>query len=540
MTTRKRNEFVRTHLPCPDSSCGSSDAYSLRSDGSGFCFSCNHNFNSSFSTGILGNSENRISIGDDEEGEVMEPENATYEFKPHRSIATKTFEFYGVYTQLVDGEAKKVGFVYPNGAIKFRDYNEKKFFSQGPMSEAGLFGRDKFDPGSLKSITITEGEYDALAAHEITRGSTAAVSVRSSSSAKVDCTRDWEYINSFGKIILAFDADEQGQKAAKEVASLFDFSKVYHVTLNRHKDANAYLEAGEAEEFYLAWDAAKRYSPDNIISTLDEFRASLKTSKEDLIGSWPFPRLNSMLYGLHRGEVIVVKGMEGIGKTEIFRATEHHLLTTTGIKVGILHLEEDNGTTVKALAGYELKQPTTLPDCNVSEDEIINAVAKLNGVNGDRIHIHSSFDVEDESTILDNIRFLVSAAGCDVILLDHISWLATGTGDDEDERKKLDRISQKLKLLAKELRFCLIMISHVNDEGKTRGSRNITKVANTVVHLNRDLTSGSESIRNSIFPIVEKARLGGNTGPAGQLIFDKEKGILREANGEDTIIVPRL
>lgn len=529
---RHKNEFARTHLPCRDTIlCGSSDAFSERSDGSGFCFSCNRNFPSAVP---------EPSLYLDEDGEVMEPENATYEIKPHRGISAKTFDFYGVYTQLVDGEAKKVGFVYPNKAVKFRDFNEKKFFSTGPMSEAGLFGRDKFDQGSLKSVTITEGEYDALAVHEITRGATAAVSVRSSSSAKQDCTRDWDYINSFGRIILAFDADEKGQGAAREVARLFDFNKVFHVNLNRHKDANAYLEAGEAEEFYLAWDAAKRYSPDNIISTIDEFRKSLKTSKEDLIGTWPYAKLNEMLYGLHRGEVIVVKGMEGIGKTEIFRGTEHHLLTTTNCKLGMLHLEEDNGTTVKALAGYELKQPTTLPDCNVSEDDIINAVSKLAGKDGDRIHIHSSFDVEEESAVLDNIRFLVSAAGCDVILLDHISWLATGTGNDEDERKKLDRISQKLKLLAKELRFCLIMISHVNDEGKTRGSRNITKVANTVIHLNRDLTSVDEVTRNSIFPVVEKARLGGNTGPAGQLIFDKSMGILRDSNHEDTIIVPRL
>ena len=38
------------------------------------------------------------------------------------------------------------------------------------------------------------------------------------------------------------------------------------------------------------------------------------------------------------------------------------LKKTTKSKIGILHLEEDNGTTVKSLAGYQRKVPAVLPD----------------------------------------------------------------------------------------------------------------------------------------------------------------------------------
>jgi twinkle protein len=477
----------------------------------------------------------------DEDEEYMTPDNAEYKFHPHRGISTRTFEFYGVYTEIVEDVPTRVGFKYPNDAIKFRNFDEKKFYSQGPMSEAGLFGKDKFDAGSKKSITLTEGEYDALAVWEITNGNTAACSVRSSTMARSDAIRDWDYINSFDRIILAFDNDEQGQKAAREVSALFDFQKVYHVRLVRHKDANAYLEAGEASEFYDAWSSSKRYSPDNIISTMAEFEESLKEAKEDTLATYPFAKLQELLYGMHDGEVIVFKGQEGIGKTEIFRAIEHHILSTTTHNIGILHLEEDNGDTIKALAGYELKSPCGLPDSTVSTQDIIRAIKKLDGPNEDRIHIHSSFDVEDEAGILDNIRFLVSASKCKFIFLDHISWLATGNETDDDERKKLDRISQRLKLLAKELRFCLIMISHVNDEGKTRGSRNITKVANTVIHLDRDVTSTDEDTRLSTFLTVEKARLrGAKTGKAGAVILDTDSFTLRDTKVEDGIKVPRL
>jgi len=366
----------------------------------------------------------------------------------------------------------------------------------------------------------------------MTRGNTAAVSIHSSVSARADCIRSRDYINSFDKIYLCFDNDEPGQKATREVAGLFDFHKVYQVKFHKHKDANEYLEKGLQDEFLECWKHARRFAPDNIISTFDEIERSLADSKEDQIGTYPFRNLNTALYGLHQGEVVVFKGPEGIGKTEVFRAIEHHLLKTTNHPVGIIHLEEDNGTTVKAIAGYELKAPAVLPDAGISQKDILEGYKKAVKDDEGRVHIYSSFETEDEEVLIDNIRFLVAAAGCKFIFLDHISWLGTGLVDD-DERKKLDRISQKLKLLAKELKFCLIMISHVNDEGKTRGSRNITKVANTVIDLSRDLVSVDSIQRSTIYFVVEKARLGGRTGPAGRSIFDSMTGRLEDEDYQE-------
>ena len=171
----------QTHLPCSD--CGSSDALTKYEDGHTFCFSC-----SKFRKA---------------DGELMEkPVNANYEYRAHRGIGQKTFDFYNVLTETVDGNPTRVAFVYPNKAIKWRDWDEKRFLAEGPMSSAACFGVDKFDAGSRESITITEGEYDALAVYEITHGNTVAISVRSASSAKQDCTRDYEFINSFNKIIF--------------------------------------------------------------------------------------------------------------------------------------------------------------------------------------------------------------------------------------------------------------------------------------------------------------------------------------------------
>lgn len=505
--------WVEQHVACP---CGdSSDAYSRDDKGQGFCFSCSKHF--------FEDKENLNESVNEPEGEIE------YRVRGNWSIPQRVFEFYGVETKFVNGLAVSEAYPYVGDALKVRDLTKDKaagenvFRTIGPIANAGCFGIDRFDRGSKEAIIICEGEKDALSAYEMMQHKWASISVQSASSAKRDCTKDYDKINSFDKIYICMDNDKAGREAVAKLQGLFDFRKVYHVKLDRHKDANDYLKAGEAFDFEKTVKAAKRFAPDNIISAFSDISRVLDESKEDKLGDYPFEELNSRLYGAHAGEVIVVKALEGVGKTEFFRAWEHYLLKHTKHPIGIIHLEEDNATTVKAIAGYELEVPAVLPDCGLSKDDILRAYKKAVRDDEGRVHIHSSFDVEDEEAFLGNVRFLVSAAGCRFIFLDHITWLATGLAD-EDERKKLDRISQKLKLLAKELRFVLVEISHVNDDGKTRGSRNISKVANTVINLDRDVIDGGNVMRF----VIEKARLGGRSGPAGRAVFNQEKGILEE------------
>lgn len=506
--------WAKQHVSCP---CGqSTDAYSIDDKGQGFCFSCSKHF---FEDKDLEEANDRPP----EDGEIV------YAYKGNWSIPERVYEFYGVETKFVNGLPVAEAYPYAGEAFKIRDLTKDKsagenvFRSVGPIADAGVFGRARFDRGSKEAIIICEGEKDALSAYEMMQHKFASVSVQSSSSAKRDCTKDYDFINSFAKIYICMDNDKAGRDALAKLQGLFDFRKVYHVKLDKHKDANEYLTAGEAFDFQGVVRASKRFAPDNIISAFSDISKALDTSQEDRLGDYPFEELNARLFGAYAGEVIVVKAMEGVGKTEFFRAWEHKLLKTTKHSIGIIHLEEDNATTIKAIAGYEMEVPAVLPTCGLSKEDILKGYKKAVRDDEGRLHIHSSFDVEDEEAFLGNIRFLVSAAGCRFIFLDHITWLATGLADD-DERKKLDRLSQKLKLLAKELRFCLVEISHVNDDGKTRGSRNISKVANTVIMLDRDVKAGSDMMQFTI----EKARLGGRSGPAGRAIMNHDKGMLVE------------
>jgi twinkle protein len=237
-----------------------------------------------------------------------------------------------------------------------------------------------------------------------------------------------------------------------------------------------------------------------------------------------------MTYGLRQGECTLFTALEGVGKTEILRAIEFNLLKTTDHNLGIIHLEEGKKRSIKGFAGYLLQSPVHLPDAGVSKTEIKEAYRRVTG-RDDRVHYYSHAS-DDPEAIIDRIRFLASACDCKFIFLDHITIAVTGMPEGSDQTRTLDYLSTKLATMVEDLNFGLVLVSHVNDEGLTRGSRNISKVAHTWVHLNRDITSESETLRNTTFMTVRKNRFAGRTGPAGSLFFDRSTYVVKEQSDQ--------
>lgn len=490
----KKSQVTEQHIPCP--SCPSGDAYCLYDDGHGYCFSCKYLY--------LPNRK------------FEDKEMFTYEYLPHRGLTRSTLEFYDIKTK-VDTEGKPVslGFRYPNASFKVRELGDKVYRWEGP-SIAGLFGRDKFSAGSNKFVTITEGEYDAASLYQVL--GSPVVSIRSSSSAAADIVHERSWLNSFDTIVLAFDGDVAGREAVRSVAKLFDYNKILVVNFDKRKDANEYLQHDEADELRTIWKNAKRYLPATVISSFDDFsRILTETPKAGI--PYPFPSLNTMTYGIRKGESVLLTAQEGVGKTEVMHSIIHQLLTETEDAVAAIPLEEPQGHLLRSLAGIELKMPTHLPECSVSEEQVFETIKKI-CKSDDRFHVYSHFGSDDPDILLDTIRFLVTARNVGYVCLDHISMVVSGLAG-EDERRALDYFSTRLEMMVKELNFSLIFISHVNDNGQTRGSRYIGKVADIRINIDRDLMAEDEVTRNTTTFTVPKNRFCGKTGFAGKYAFDQ-------------------
>ena len=500
------SKIVEQHIPCP--SCPSSDAYCIYEDGHGYCFSCNYY--------------------KPKEGRITDDKH-TYEYLAHRGINKETFTFYDCKTK-VDAEGKpiSIGFPYPNGSTKIREL-PKGFRSVGDISKAGLFGRNKFGAGSHKYVTVTEGELDALSYYQVLRSP--VVSVRSSSSAKLDCSIDRSYLNSFERIYLAFDGDEPGRDAAAAVAKLFDYNKVYDIRFpgGNRKDANDYLRAGEESELRNIWWNSKKFLPDNIKSSLEDFKKELLIPPKFGI-PYPFPTLTQMTYGLRTGEVVLVTAPSGVGKTEIVHTILHHVLKETDDAVGAIFLEESKQRLLQAMAGIELKRPVHLPDSGCTPSQTYDALKQVVR-SDDRLHVYSHFGSDNPETLLDTIRFLVTARGCRWIFFDLISLAVAGLGGDR-EREALEYLSARLEIMTQELDFGLIMVSHVNDFGQTRGSRMILNNCHIRINAKRDLENTSDRSRRTTELTITKNRPAYHTGPAGSLLFEPISCTLSETYGE--------
>lgn len=407
-------------------------------------------------------------------------------------------------------------YAYPTYS-KIRSLEEKEFWIEGKASP-GLFGWDKFTPGG-KHCFITEGELDAISLWEVLQ--VPCYSISGSSAAVRDIMAVRSEISNYERVYLAFDNDTAGRTAVRNVARLLDPNKVYDVRFTEFKDANGYVEAGKLHELRTLCWASGKYLPEELTSKLSDFRKIL--SEEPKWGvPYPFKSLNEMTYGIRTGESVLITAKEGVGKTEVMHTILHSILKGTTANVGGLFLEEPNKRLLEAIAGIELGKPVHLPDSGVLLEEKADALERVVG-SDDRLFVYKYNGISDPDDVLGLIRLLVAGYQCRYILFDLIN-VVVGGNREADERRQLDYLMTKLELMAVELDFALIIVSHVNDEGETRGSRYIAKAANIRIDLDRNIKTGS--LRTHI--TLSKNRYASKTGYAGCIEFDPISYTLKE------------
>jgi twinkle protein len=504
----------------------SEDNLAIYDDGHSYCFACQYY--------LPGDRKGQISEGINATLEAGDP-TYTFEYLAWRGISRDIMRLYDIRSKIdVTGRPIELALIYPNGATKVRKYESKDFYwKREPAHGPGLYGRDKFAAGSHDTITITEGELDAASLHMVTRSP--VVSIQNAATAVRDCVADRSYLQAFSRIYIAFDGDQPGREASAAVARLFDYDKVRIVRFTRpdRKDANEYIRVGEGSELLTLWTNAKRYVPDTLVHTEEEFRKILEEEPKPGIPYPPaFRKLNELTYGMRTGESVLITAQEGVGKTEVMHAIEYQLLRETDDDIAAFFLEEPRKRHLQALVGIHIGRPIHLPDQGIPSTEAIDTFKKVLR-RPERFYLYSNFGSVSPGFLLDTIRYLVSGMGVRWILLDHISMVCSGLSDIKDERREIDQFTTNLEGSVVELDYGLIMVSHVNDIGQTRSSRWPGKVANTRIDLHRDILHPSPLARATTKLILSKNRFASKTGDAGSVVFDLDKYAFSEVAAND-------
>ena len=503
------NEFIE-HIPCQQ--CGSSDANSLYSDGHTFCFRCHartHGNNITHTHQVthvqLQGSAGRLQS---------------------RKISEKTCELFKTYK---DGDILRHYYFDSTGKVvgaKVRT-KDKEFRCEGEVKS--LFGMQNYRHKTTKrdeKLVIVEGEMDAMSVWEA-QPNWAVVSIpNGAAAAKKAIQNNYEWINYYSKIVLFFDNDEAGQKAAKEAASVLPPGKVFIGFLEDYKDASEALQAGETEAVRAVCNYDHvQYQPDGIVDAktlLDLITTPSPPSDHD----YPFQGLQGKLHGIRYGELVTITAGSGIGKSSFCRAIATHLLDK-GERVAFLALEESMRRTSLGLMSVASNRSLHLGEQQRSElTEIFdNTIAKWN------LHLFDGFGSYDPDHIYNRIEYMAAGLDTKVIFLDHLSILLSGLEND-NERIMIDRTMTKLRSLVERTGIALFLVCHTttppngqsHEEGgrvqlrSLRGSRSIGQLSDSVIALERNQQSGSE--RDATTVRVLKNRYSGEVGEACQLNYD--------------------
>jgi len=444
-----------------------------------------------------------------------------------RRISESIAKKYGVKIEYgADGKIAKHYYPFHDAqgrtvATKVRTCATKDFTIRGEFKQTKLFGEKLWDKGG-KYITITEGEMDCLSLAEIFNGKWAVVSLKNGATSVVDSLNgSLEFLESFEKIILAFDSDAAGQAAVEKALTLFSPEKIKVMSLPEgYKDANDMLKAGLIKDLENAWWRAKTWSPDDMLGA-----TSLRTAwaERPEVTSIPYPWvcLNKKTRGFRLGELVTLTSGTGMGKSSVVRELEHHLLTTTNDKIGILHLEE-------SLVGIELNVPYHLDEVRQQFDEptALKAFDKLFVRDNDDeslvLYDGSELNVDK---IVSRIRLMAKTQGIKWIVLDHLNLVMSGD-TKVDERRNIDALMTKLREVVVETNIGLFVVSHLSRQ--LRGSQGIAQLSNIVIALERNQQAETEEERNLVTLRILKNRYTGETGETGYLGYNSITGRLKE------------
>ena len=223
------------------------------------------------------------------------------------------------------------------------------------------------------------------------------------------------------------------------------------------------------------------------------------------------------------------------GKAAICRELAHHFLKNK-LTVGYIALEESVQRTMQGILGVEMNKPLHLED-NVEETEgLKESFNRLFG--SEKLFLYDHFGSMDPDRLIEQITYLATAEGVDVVILDHLTIVVSGIAD-VDERRAIDIACTKLRQVVESTGIGLIIVSHLrrpsglsHEQGQTvstsdlRGSSGILQLSDLCISAERNQQSESNAERAELQLRVLKNRHTGMTGPIDKLLYDQRTGRL--------------
>lgn len=531
---------------------------------SGYCFACGVLVPNPYGNNPENIPEIKVKTPEEIQEEVDEITACPPFDLTHRSIEPDFWKAAGVrllYSEYDGKTPNALAHGYTkNGKLvrwKIKLLNKKVMWSVGDTQ-----GNDPYNWMAAKAIGgktlfITEGEEDCIALRQIlkimNRGGAyedldfAVISLSDGSGSVHKCLSPVaeEIKQRWEQVVIVFDDDEPGRKAAKEACRLLPGAMIATLPAN---DANDCLKRGllKATQSAVVFRAA-RPLPTALVNK-ELLMEELDDEVEQGV-DYPWPKLTDLMFGQRRAEVITIGGAEGGGKTTLSRQIVHHNITKHDWGVFTAYMEETPTETLRRMAGLNDNLPYWEPaftreDPRYDEAKFRQTAAKMlrNMEIWDRKQAG-----EDPYETWDGLKTILRQIGPDIdmFVLDNLTYLSEGISASE-KNDFLGKLYADITKLADQYQFHVNILSHLNpvakgqrpheDGGRIKksdftGSRAAAKYSHGMFGFERN--SQAVDPNCSIIRSI-KARKSGKT-EGFKTYYDTESGRIIQRSWDDSL-----
>jgi twinkle protein len=358
--------------------------------------------------------------------------------------------------------------------------DEKKVIRQEKDAEPCLFGWQAI-PDTARSVVIAEGEIDAMTWWQM---GFPALSVWSGAGNLQWVENEWDRLACFDTIYVALDSDNAGQAGATALIERLGRGRCWLIK-TPFKDANECLQKGfDRESFRDIIDAAISLDPKELRNAISYRNAVLARffPPEGAIRGWetPFDKLSRLDVRFHAGELVIINGVNGHGKTK-FASQLTLCLMRQGAKVCIASME------IKPDA---LLHSMTVQACG-SRQPTEAFVEYVQDYYDGRLWMFDVVGTAKAEYLLDVFRYARARYGVTVFCVDSLAKC----GIDEDGYNEQKRFVEALCDFKNETDSTVFLITHsrkldaetrVSDKMDIKGTGAIADLADTVTTLWRN------------------------------------------------------
>ena len=297
-----------------------------------------------------------------------------------------------------------------------------------------------------------------------------------------------------------------------------------------------YLDQSESSIFAVGRERARNpyeHVKDVVMRTFQEIHET--ANRGEAITGLPtgYKQLDKMTAGMHPGDLIIVAGRPGMGKTSFALNVAHHACERSKSPVAVFSLEMPKGQLVRRLLGSEARvDGNRIRTGQLQKDDW----PKLADAAGTLSEMPIWIDDTPAISMLElraKARRLKSEVGLSLIVVDYLQLMRSGSRNDSREQE-ISEISRSLKALAKELEMPVIALSQLNRGVESRGVKDkrpqlsdlresgaIEQDADTIWFIYRDEVYNQDSDDRGIAEIIIGKQRSGPTGTCRVRFFNE-------------------